>query len=74
METSHLFCFTKEMTDFYMKRNTGLKWVKAATLLKVDFPKDILFRFYLGFNSNPLFFRTAVNIGSLEKILPLSSL
>ena len=28
IETSHLFCFAKQVTGFYMKRNTGLKWVK----------------------------------------------
>ena len=27
VETSDLFCSAKEMIDFYMKRNTGLKWV-----------------------------------------------
>ena len=27
IETSHLFCSAKQMTGFYMKRNTGLKWV-----------------------------------------------
>ena len=26
IETSHLLCRTKQMTGFYMKRNTGLKW------------------------------------------------
>ena len=29
IETSHLFCATKQMTGFYMKRNTGLKVVDA---------------------------------------------
>ena len=28
IETSHLFCRAKEMTGFYIKHNTGLKWVK----------------------------------------------
>ena len=28
IETSHLFCFAKQITGFYMKRNTALKWVK----------------------------------------------
>ena len=28
LETSHLICNTNEMTDFYMKCNTGLKWQK----------------------------------------------
>ena len=27
IETSHLFCRAKQITGFYMKRNTGLKWV-----------------------------------------------
>ena len=26
---SRLFCFAKQMTGFYMKRNTGLEWVKV---------------------------------------------
>ena len=26
IETSHLLCRIKQMTGFYMKRNTGLKW------------------------------------------------
>ena len=29
IETSHLFCRAKQMTGFYMKRNTGLKWVNS---------------------------------------------
>ena len=28
-ETSHLFCRAKRMTGFYIKRKTGLKWVKC---------------------------------------------
>ena len=27
IETSHLFCRAKQITGFYMKCNTGLKWV-----------------------------------------------
>ena len=27
IETSHLFCKAEQMAAFYMKRNTGLKWV-----------------------------------------------
>ena len=27
IEPSHLFCTAKQVTCFYMKRNTGLKWV-----------------------------------------------
>ena len=34
IETSHLFCFAKQMTGFYMKRNTGLKWVKSNLQVK----------------------------------------
>ena len=30
METSHLFCRAKQMTGFYMKCNTGLKWVTGT--------------------------------------------
>ena len=29
-ETSHLFCSLKQMTGFYMKCNTGLKWVNGS--------------------------------------------
>ena len=32
METSNLFCYAKQMTGFYMKRNTSLEWVKSKTL------------------------------------------
>ena len=28
IETSHIFCCAKQMTGFYMKRDTGLKWIK----------------------------------------------
>ena len=28
IETNHLFCSAKQMTGFYKKCNTGLKWVK----------------------------------------------
>ena len=31
MESSHLFCRAKQMTGFYMKRNTGLKWVNSLS-------------------------------------------
>ena len=31
IKTSHLFCSTKQMTGFYMKLNSGLKWVKDFT-------------------------------------------
>ena len=31
IETSHLFCRAKQMTGFYMKRNTGLKWIKQTS-------------------------------------------
>ena len=27
VEASHLFCRAKQVIGFYMKRNTGLKWV-----------------------------------------------
>ena len=33
IETSHLFCRAKEMTGYYIKRNTGLKWVNVNGLL-----------------------------------------
>ena len=28
IETSHLFCRANQVTGFYIKHNTGLKWVK----------------------------------------------
>ena len=28
VEASHVFYRAKQMTGFYMKRNTGVKWVK----------------------------------------------
>ena len=31
IETSHLFCCAKQMTGFYMKRSTRLKWIKYAS-------------------------------------------
>ena len=30
IETSHLFCSARQMASFYMKRNTGLKWVNNS--------------------------------------------
>ena len=30
IETSHLIHAANQMTDFYMKCNTGLKWVKVT--------------------------------------------
>ena len=38
IKTSNLFCFGKQMTGFYMKRNTGLKWVKS---LKIFFSVEV---------------------------------
>ena len=32
IETSHFVCSEKQMTGFYMKRNTGLQWVKGIFL------------------------------------------
>ena len=31
IETSHLICSAKQMTDFYMKCNTGLEWANYIT-------------------------------------------
>ena len=28
-ETNHLFCSSKQMAGFYIKRNTGLKWLNS---------------------------------------------
>ena len=30
IETSHLICFANKMTGFYIKCNSGLKWVQKA--------------------------------------------
>ena len=32
IETSHLFCSAKQMTGFYMKHNTGLKWANRVNI------------------------------------------
>ena len=34
IDTSHLFCSAKQMVGFYMKRNTGLKWVNLAVTIQ----------------------------------------
>ena len=50
IETSHLFRREKQMTDLYMKRNTGLKWVKnivEVLFLTVEFHVCILVFFCL---------------------------
>ena len=38
IKTSYWFCRTKQMTGFYMKRNTRLKWVKIKSSTKFYFP------------------------------------
>ena len=35
IETSHLFCRLKQMTGFYMKRNTGLKYVNFEHIQQI---------------------------------------
>ena len=35
IETSHLICIASKMTGFYIKCNTGLKWVKLGKKLLV---------------------------------------
>ena len=35
IETSHLFCSTKQLTGFYMKCSTGMKWVNQSTFQKL---------------------------------------
>ena len=32
IETSYLICAENQMTGFYMKYNTGLKWVKGGCI------------------------------------------
>ena len=37
IETSHLFCSVKQMTGFFIKSNTGLKWLKGVFTGKPQF-------------------------------------
>ena len=37
IETSHLFCRTKQMTGFYVKRSNGLKWVNPSRVQLSDY-------------------------------------
>ena len=38
IETSHLFSRAEQMTGFYMKHNTGFKWINViASLLQISF-------------------------------------
>ena len=37
-ETSHLICIADQMIGFYMKCNTGLKWVKQTEFLNLLLP------------------------------------
>ena len=49
IETSHLFCSARQMASFYMKRNTGLKWVNNSVFPTSNKTKTvdlILFKFY----------------------------
>ena len=49
IETSHLFCSARQMTSFYMKRNTGRKWVNNSvfpTSNKTKTVDPISFKFY----------------------------
>ena len=41
VETSHLICNANWITGFYMKCNTGLKWVAYSTLLVIQTPQWI---------------------------------
>ena len=51
IETSHLFWFVNQMTCFYMKRNTGLKWVNSMTVLDLLITRIIkLLLQYFSFN------------------------
>ena len=56
IETSHLFCKAKQMTGFYMKRCTGLKWDKQESSIYALFIKYDLHRKHFC-----LYFRTRVN-------------
>ena len=49
IETSHLLCRKKQMAGFYMKRNTGLEWVKVSKAsIKVIVFKVVMWG--IGFN------------------------
>ena len=37
IESSHLFCRVKQVTGFYIRRKTGLKWVTRQTKTYVYF-------------------------------------
>ena len=39
IETSHLICSAKQMTGFYTKRNTVLKWVNTLQNVRLNFSK-----------------------------------
>ena len=41
IETSHLFCFVKQIAGFYMERNTGLKCVNKLYALVTVNPENI---------------------------------
>ena len=46
IENSHLFCFAKQMTGFYIKRNTGLKWVKRTFQRSLPFLIFLLLKWF----------------------------
>ena len=54
IETSHLICRAKQVTGFYMKCNTGPKWVNQIRLqIKIDYTRanpfpDNIFSSYKG--------------------------
>ena len=55
IETNHLICLGNQMTGFYVKCNTGLKWVKQVLLLKTVFVRPesktaIFSAFYVSVN------------------------
>ena len=58
IETSHLFCWAKQMTGSYMKCYTGLKWV------------NLIFLFILWTIHNCLS-KTAMNFSMLTNVFPL---
>ena len=59
METSHLFCSAKQMTGFYMKHNTGLKWANP-------FQVNIYFLYPLKISKNHWCTQGVINSGGIE--------
>ena len=49
IETSHFFCSAKQMTGFYMKHNTRLKWTNQIYVSSLNMSTSTI-KFYLNLN------------------------